>query len=59
MIWDSLEQFLAMGGYAVYVWPSIGACFLMGFVELLMVRRRHNRILRRLMQEMVANEGRE
>jgi heme exporter protein CcmD len=29
MIWGSLEAFLAMGGYGVYVWGSMGACFVM------------------------------
>jgi heme exporter protein D len=59
MIWGSLEAFLAMGGYGVYVWGSMGACFVMVCVELIMVRRRHNRILRRLTQELSANQGRE
>ena len=26
MNWNSLEEFAAMGGYALYVWGSLGMC---------------------------------
>jgi heme exporter protein D len=26
MTWSSLEEFAAMGGYALYVWGSLGMC---------------------------------
>ncbi|MEY3514441.1 MAG: hypothetical protein RL420_1464 [Pseudomonadota bacterium] len=31
MTWNSFSEFLAMGGYAQYVWGSFGACAL-GFL---------------------------
>ena len=41
MHWHSLADFLAMGGYALYVWGSFGACALAMAAEMLLVRRRH------------------
>jgi len=40
MHWNSLAEFLAMGGYAVYVWPSFGACALLMVVETFLVKKR-------------------
>ena len=41
MHWHSLADFLAMGGYALYVWGSFGACALAMAAEMQLVRRRH------------------
>ena len=40
--WTSWSDFIAMGGYALYVWGSFGACaaVLAGEVFLLKLRRR-------------------
>ncbi|WP_367949495.1 heme exporter protein CcmD [Achromobacter pestifer] len=41
MHWSSLGEFLAMGGYAVYVWGSLlMTAFLLGGEQLLLARRR-------------------
>lgn len=48
MNWESLEAFLDMGGYAIYVWPSFAACLAVALGELWMVRRRHRKIVERL-----------
>ena len=32
-MWASFNDFLAMGGYGLYVWGSIGACLLVCVVE--------------------------
>jgi heme exporter protein D len=41
MHWSSLGEFLAMGGYAVYVWGSLlMTAFLLGSEQLLLARRR-------------------
>ena len=42
MIWQSWAQFWAMGGYAAYVWGSVGAtaALVLGEVAALRVRRR-------------------
>lgn len=48
MNWGSLEAFLDMGGYAIYVWPSFGACLAVAVGELWLIRRRHRKIVDRL-----------
>ncbi|MGS1110140.1 heme exporter protein CcmD [Achromobacter anxifer] len=41
MHWSSLGEFLAMGGYAVYVWGSLlMTALLLGGEQLLLARRR-------------------
>ena len=41
MHWGSLTEFLAMGGYGLYVWTSFGATALCLMWEALAVWRRH------------------
>ncbi|WP_424240600.1 heme exporter protein CcmD [Achromobacter sp.] len=41
MHWSSLGEFLAMGGYAAYVWGSVlMTALLLGSEQLLLARRR-------------------
>ncbi len=41
MSWGSLENFLAMGGYGLYVWGSYAVAFALIITELaLLVRRK-------------------
>jgi heme exporter protein D len=50
MSWNSVSDFYAMGGHAVYVWGSFGACLLALVLEpVLLAHRRHaiERTLRR------------
>lgn len=41
MQWNSLNEFFAMGGYGMYVWPSFGVTALCMIWEVLTLRRRH------------------
>jgi heme exporter protein D len=41
MNWGSLDQFLAMGGYATYVWGSYIVSAVVLAVEVVLLRRRH------------------
>jgi heme exporter protein D len=57
MNWNSVNDFLAMGGYALYVWGSVGmtVVLLLGEATVLNQRRkslvsRHARAARRAMQ---------
>lgn len=53
MQWHSAGEFFAMGGYALYVWGSFGACALLLVMEPLLARRRLTavrRLLRRLLR---------
>ncbi|MGE4241090.1 heme exporter protein CcmD [Ramlibacter sp.] len=40
MHWSSFSDFVAMGGYGLYVWGSFGVCALAMVAEPLLVRRR-------------------
>lgn len=45
MVWNSLDDFLHMGGYGPYVWGAYGACLLLMVLEARLSARRHARAL--------------
>lgn len=47
MNWNSLDEFLAMGGYALYVWGSYALMLVLVLLEPLLAARRHGRALAR------------
>ncbi len=46
MSWGSLDNFIHMGGYGLYVWGSYGVAALLMVWEPLMAARRRRRALR-------------
>jgi heme exporter protein D len=56
MHWNSVGEFFAMGGYALYVWGSFGACVLLMVVEPLLAKRRLNEGRQSLRRERLADE---
>ena len=46
MNWHSAADFLAMGGYGLYVWGSFGVAALLMGLEPWLAARRHRRALR-------------
>ncbi|WP_275286276.1 heme exporter protein CcmD [Halomonas elongata] len=48
MAFDSFTAFLAMGGYAPYVWPAYGATLLLLFAVVLHLRLERRRLWREL-----------
>jgi heme exporter protein D len=56
MIWNSAAEFFAMGGYALYVWGSFGACALALVLEPILVRKRQSGILGSLRRSRLADE---
>jgi heme exporter protein D len=58
MQWHNLSEFLAMGGYALYVWGSVGACAVAMIVEPLVLRRHHQRLVRSLRPKRAGSAGR-
>ncbi|MDX1250919.1 MAG: heme exporter protein CcmD [Gammaproteobacteria bacterium] len=46
--WSSLSEFLAMGGYALFVWGSYGVTALCMVVEVVLLLRRKRTLLQRL-----------
>ena len=55
MNWQSAGEFFAMGGYALYVWGSFGACALALVLEPLLVGKRHGEVLRSLRSQLLAD----
>ena len=53
MRWDSWAEFWAMGGYAVYVWGSVGVTALLLALEVLQARWAHRVVLNQLKAEQV------
>jgi len=47
MKWASLAEFLAMGGYGLYVWGSYGVTAAAIALEVLLLRARHRAAQRR------------
>ena len=56
MNWNSLSDFLAMGGYAFYVWGSFGVTAVALILEPLLIRKRRRDIMRTLRREHAAEE---
>lgn len=54
MIWKSLDDFIAMGGYGFYVWGSylVTAVIILGEILMLRARRRAVEKSRRLQQSL-------
>jgi heme exporter protein D len=56
MQWNSVGEFFAMGGYALYVWGSFGVCAAAMVIEPLLVGKRNRDILASLRRERLADE---
>jgi heme exporter protein D len=57
MHWNSLDDFLAMGGYALYVWGSFGACAIAMLLEPWLLKRRRAAIRESIRRELRAREA--
>ncbi|MBI4988761.1 MAG: heme exporter protein CcmD [Rhodocyclales bacterium] len=56
MKWNSFSEFLAMGGHALYVWGSFGACLLLMIVEPILAKARRSNALTELKREIAARK---
>jgi heme exporter protein D len=52
--WKSFADFIAMGGYGVYVWGSFGVTALIMIIEPIMVARNRTTTIARLKRQMRA-----
>ncbi len=50
--WQSIDEFLHMGGYGLYVWGSYGVTLVVLAAEVWLARARHRRARADLQQEM-------
>ncbi len=55
MNWNSASEFFAMGGYALYVWGSFGACALAMALEPLLLAKRRKAVLESLRRQARAD----
>ncbi len=55
MNWGSPTEFFAMGGYALYVWGSFGACAVAMVLEPILLGRRRRAILHTLRRNALAD----
>lgn len=56
MMWNSVSDFFAMGGYGLYVWGSFGVSALALVVEPFLIGRRHKDIIRTLRRQVAAEQ---
>jgi len=56
MQWNSVGEFFAMGGYALYVWGSFGVTALALAIEPLLLRKRQRDVIDSLRRELKADE---
>ena len=54
--WNSLADFLAMGGYGFYVWGSFGLTALIMIVEPIVVARNRKTTIARLKRQLRAED---
>ena len=54
MIWNSWNDFWAMGGYGLYVWGSFGVTALCVALEMLWVKNARTQALAQIAHELVA-----
>ena len=57
MQWNSISEFLHMGGYGFYVWGSFGVTAVALIGEMWMIRRQHLQTLQMLKSEWTHEEG--
>ena len=50
MRWESWAQFWSMGGYAIYVWGSVGVTAALLALEVVLARVSHRSVLEELAQ---------
>lgn len=54
MHWNSVSEFFAMGGYALYVWGSFGATVAVVVGEIVLLRSQRKELLRNLRNELIS-----
>jgi heme exporter protein D len=57
MHWNSFSDFLAMGGYATYVWGSFGVTVLLMTLEPILLARGQNQLVARLKRQFRAESS--
>ncbi len=56
-MWNSFSDFLAMGGYGLFVWGSLGACAVVCVAEPLLLNLKRRALLREAGEQVQADAG--
>ena len=56
---SALQTFLAMGGYAIYVWPAYALFFIVLIADTVAPRVRRRRVLRELRARLARQDARQ
>ena len=56
-MWNSLGEFLAMGGYGLYVWGSMGVCLLVCIFEPISLNLKRRALLLEAREQAAADTG--
>jgi heme exporter protein D len=56
-MWSSFGEFLAMGGYGLFVWGSLGACVVVCIAEPLLLNLKRRALLREASEQGRADAG--
>ena len=56
-MWSSFSDFLAMGGYGLYVWGSLGVCALVCVIEPIYLNLRRRALLAEVGEQGTSDTG--
>ena len=56
-MWSGFGEFLAMGGYGLYVWGSMGACLLVCAVEPISLNLKRRALLAEVREQDAPDTG--
>lgn len=57
MTWNSWSDFLAMGGYGLFVWGSLGVCGLVCVFEPILLNLRRRALLAEVREQGALDKG--
>ena len=56
-MWNSASEFLAMGGYGLYVWGSLGVCALVCVLEPIALNLKRRALLAEAREQGMSDTG--
>ena len=56
-MWNSFSEFLAMGGYGLYVWGSMGVCLLVCVLEPMSLNLKRRALLAEAREQGALDKG--
>ncbi len=56
-MWNSFGEFLAMGGYGLFVWGSLGACLMVCVIEPILLNLKRRALLAEVREQGALDAG--